>query len=157
MADLQTLLSQFLTDLYSGTVGNSAGVKVAFVNGTTASPSITFVSDTDTGFIWEGSGTIDFVANTTRPIQLAGSGVGLASDASILFSTTVANATATKDTGISRTGAGVIAVGNGTPGDVTGTVNATIYKSGANTGVTTFGPAGVTSITVKGGIVTAIS
>lgn len=55
------------------------------------------------------------------------------------------------DTGISRVSADVFAFGNGTPGDVSGTIKATTYFSGTNSGVTKT----CTSYpTVVGGIVT---
>jgi len=38
-----------------------------------------------------------------------------------------------------------------------GAIDATLYKQAGTSGVVTFGPAAVASITIKGGIVTAIS
>ena len=61
-----------------------------------------------------------------------------------------------KDTSISRVSAGVLGVGTGAAGSVAGTISAAAYISGGSAGVD-FGPAAVTSITVKKGIITAIS
>lgn len=62
------------------------------------------------------------------------------------------------DTGISRVGAGDIEINNGTDGTLTGTsLNIELYKAGGTSGVAAATCTTVTSITIKGGIVTAIS
>jgi hypothetical protein len=62
----------------------------------------------------------------------------------------------TPDTGLSRTAAGEIAFGTGAAGNVSGVCRAASYKVGAAAGAN-FGPGLPTSITVVGGIITAIS
>lgn len=60
------------------------------------------------------------------------------------------------DTSLSRTAAGVLAVGTGATGSAAGTIRAAAYVVGATAGAS-FGPGAVASITVVNGIVTAIS
>ncbi len=57
------------------------------------------------------------------------------------------------DTGFSRIGAGVIAIGNGTAGDFSGTIRATNFTSGSTAGVTCSGVPSV-SFASTNGIVT---
>lgn len=68
-----------------------------------------------------------------------------------------ATVTGALDAAFSRIGAGIIGVGTGAAGSVAGTLDATLYKAAGTAGVATFGPAAVASITIKGGLVTAIS
>jgi hypothetical protein len=141
----------------STTVGSmSAGGAFLGPNGSAAAPTFSFTANTNVGMYNGGGFPVFSVAGTPR-FYVATAAAGFTSNVALGWSSGTTDPTATVDTGVSRSGVGVLAVGNGTAGDVTGTVNATIYKSGASTGVTTFGPAAVASITVKGGIVTAIS
>ena len=66
-------------------------------------------------------------------------------------------ASTASDTGFSRISAGVVGVGTGAAGSTAGTLEATNYQVGgtANTGAGTY--TAITSITVAGGIVQAIS
>ena len=53
------------------------------------------------------------------------------------FSTnSVANSLSTVDTNISRISSGVVGVGNGTPGDFSGTIKASGFNAGGNAGIT---------------------
>jgi hypothetical protein len=74
-----------------------------------------------------------------------------------IFGWGLTNGYDTPDTCISRLAAGVIGIGTGATGSVAGTLDATLYRAAGTAGVATFGPSAVTSITVKGGIITAIS
>jgi len=58
----------------------------------------------------------------------------------------------TEDTGLTRTAAGTVSVGNGAAGDFSGTFNAALYEAGGTAGVTK--TCGAT-IVVKGGIITS--
>lgn len=155
-ADLQTLLSKFLNDLYAGTLGVTMPItQVQGAAGSASAPTYAFTTSTNAG-MFNGGGFPEFAVGGVARLFVATNSGGVTSNTSWGWSASTTDPT-TLDTGLSRTAAGVVAVGNGTTGDVTGTVNATIFKSGASAGVTTFGPAGVVSITVKGGIITAIS
>jgi len=62
--------------------------------------------------------------------------------------------------GIANDGSGNVTIGGTLAAGattVTGTVDATRYSAGGTLGVVTFGPAAVASLTVKGGIITAVS
>jgi hypothetical protein len=61
------------------------------------------------------------------------------------------------DTAISRLAANVLAVGDGTPGDFSGTVQATLYNANGTNGVSAGPFAGVSSIQTIGGIVTTLT
>mgnify|MGYP001563709159 CR=1 FL=1 len=61
------------------------------------------------------------------------------------------------DVYLTRTGTNQLGIGATSGGTNTGTLDCTLYKAGGTSGVATFGPAVVNSITVKGGIITAIS
>lgn len=61
--------------------------------------------------------------------KLAGVGLTVSSNGSYTFTDTADNAEATKDTGVTRAAAGSVAVGNGTLGDFTGSVVATLLQT----------------------------
>ena len=61
------------------------------------------------------------------------------------------------DTGFSRISAGVIGVGTGAQGSVAGAIRGLYQAADGTAGVAAFGPAVVTSITIKNGLVVAIS
>lgn len=161
MPDLTTLLAKFLNDLYAGTLGVTLPIaSVQGAAGTVGAPTYSFASAPTTGFYSFGGSNSAYAGSGSTSIAFGAVGVDsirIGSTSSIGFASGSNPQGAASDTGVSRSGVATLAVGNGTPGDVTGTVNATIFKSGATAGVTTFGPAAVASITVKGGIITAIS
>lgn len=160
-ADLQTLLSYFLNDLYAGTLGVTLPItQVRGGLGTVTVPTYSFAGDTGTGFYRTFASQIGVANNGVETFifaPAASGGFRAGASVPVGWSSATDPFNAANDTGLSRTAAATLAVGNGTAGDVSGTVNATIFKSGATAGVTTFGPAAVASITVKGGIITAIS
>jgi hypothetical protein len=63
----------------------------------------------------------------------------------------------TLDTAFSRISAGVVGVGTGAAGNSAGTIQGKHNSSDGTAGVAAFGPSAVASITIKDGIVTAIS
>lgn len=83
-------------------------------------------------------------------------GPKIRSDAAILWANS-GNANTGTDTVVSRMAAGVVGIGLTASGQNTGAIDATLYKAAGTAGVANFGPSIVTSITVKGGIITAIS
>ena len=109
---------------------------------------------------FQGSGSTTYLNNgsltTTNGWALIGVGLfSQRSDGGVNWSSTT-SPDGTADTGLSRTAAGEIAFGNGTPANVSGTCRAAAYKVGATAGAD-FGPGLPTSITVVKGIITAIS
>ncbi len=86
----------------------------------------------------------------SRGIRLESGGAG------VMFNSTAVTIPGTADTNMSRVSPGVMGFGTGAAGSVAGTVSAAAYISGGSAGVD-FGPSVVTSITVKKGIITAIS
>lgn len=145
--------------LYVGTDLNLAGnlvtatVTVTAWAGATTSLTIGGTGATSTVAV---PGTLDSTSTTTGSLKTAG-GIGVAAAAYIggkVHATDATNATS------SSTGSIICSGGAGINNDlqVGGLVAAGgIYYSGGSAGVATFGPAGVTSITVKGGLVVAIS
>ncbi len=135
--------------------------------------SVLSISNANTGL----SDMIDVVGDTTFGIVSKGSSTpghlftGLDQNANFVFNIAptgdiqfgAGNTIGSVDVNLSRLSAGNLAVGNGTAGDFTGTiktgtVNAvTGFSANGTAGVATFGPAAVVSITVRNGIVTAIS
>ena len=81
----------------------------------------------------------------------------LDSKGSFSWTTTQNDATATRDTNLSRISAGVIGAGTGTQGEVDGTFRG-LYQSSDGTAGATAGPFTViTAITVKNGLVTSLT
>lgn len=104
--DLTTQLSKFLVDLRAGTLGVTQAITaIQGGDGSATAPTYSFSANSNTGFLREGSGVVDYVGNGNRTIQLAGN-LTIASDAAFRFSNTAGNATATADTAISRVAAG---------------------------------------------------
>lgn len=110
----------------SGTAGNNYGI--GLVAGT-------FESYIPTGFgyrfTWNGGGDLQSAGiNEKMRLQVDTDTLNLGSSGVFGWSPTAASEAAL-DTGISRTAAGAIAVGNGTAGDASGSVNATLYQGPA--------------------------
>ena len=117
----------------------------AFVSGTSGNSNLWLKSGTGTG-----GGCI---------VRTDGSNDNLVfgSDSGVKWTQNSGNGyNATIDTNITRISAGVIAIGTGANGSAAGTISAAAFISGGSAGVD-FGPAAVTSITVKKGIIVAIS
>lgn len=160
MPDLTTLLSKFLTDLYAGTLGVSNPIASIVVgDGTLAAPSIARATTPTMGLYFPDAfsvgGTGSGVVSTRMVFGAAG---GVYENAAGVFGWVSTNnaVSGSVDTTLSRSAAGVLAVGTNLANNL-GTVDATSYKAGGTAGVATFGPAGVVSITVKAGLITAIS
>lgn len=145
--------------------GISFASQILAVDGTLAAPAYAFASGPTTGIKREAADAFGgvFVGN----MSIVGgwypnAQVGLWIDSTLPLSWRTGGA-GTSDAGISRLGAASLALGNGLAADFTGTlklgtVNAvTAYQANGTPGVTTFGPSAVASITVKNGLITAIS
>lgn len=145
--------------------GISFASQILAVDGTLAAPSYAFASGPTTGIKREAGDAFGgvFIGNMTI---VAGwypnAQIGLWVDSTLPLSWRTGG-TGVSDVGISRLAAASLAIGNGATSDFSGTLklatlNATsAFQANGTPGVTTFGPAAVTSITVKQGIITAIS
>lgn len=105
-----------------------------------------------------GNNTYFYSSGAAAVLNIRGTTAVIAGVTGTIFGMTASanDATGAMDTGLSRVSAGVIGVGTGAAASVAGTLSAIAYISGGSAGVD-FGPSVVTSITVKKGIVTAIS
>lgn len=83
--------------------------------------------------------------------------LGVITESGNVYSWASSNVTQSADTGLSRISAGVVGVGTGAQGSSAGTIQGKHNSSDGTAGVASFGPAAVASITVKDGIITAIS
>src|SRR3954463_13896456 len=77
--------------------------RVFFADGTAAAPSVTFASDSDTGFMWPGSGSVDMVSNGQQSIRLG-------SSLSLLTNTGTITMGSSADTVLCRGAANVIGI-----------------------------------------------
>jgi len=101
MADLTTLLSKFLVNLYAGTITLSGGLTASAVSvgdGTSSLPSFTFTSDPDTGMYSAGPDILRFVCGASTYLTLGSSQVAspLLLDSSVGLSASGANGQTTK-------------------------------------------------------------
>lgn len=109
------------------TVNNLSSSTFSAGDGTSGTPSFTFTNTpnsglfNDTGFSGMG---LAFAGSTQAYVY----GSGIALGPNVLSGASAI--TGTPDSGISRTGAAKFAVGNGTPGDTSGTLNAAAYQVG---------------------------
>jgi hypothetical protein len=148
--DLTTLLSKFLVDLYAGTFGLTVPIS------TVKATSFTFSGNASS--ITASGAALQLKAPDGGAYLQVINGNVFVNSAVLEFGTG-----GTPDAGMSRLGAASFSLGTVTQGDFTGTlklatVNAvTSYQANGVAGVATFGPSAVASITVKQGIITAIS
>ncbi len=142
----------------SGIVFSSPGL---FPDGSTSTPSVAFSASPTTGIFRSAAGGIGLTFNQYT-YGFFGSALSILQGVPVAW-TSSSNVDGGTDTGISRISAGVLGIGTGAQGSFAGTlkvdtVNAvTAYQANGTPGVATFGPSVVTSITVKNGLVTAIS
>jgi hypothetical protein len=106
-----------------------------FANGTSVAPSISFTSDTGTGFYHPFANNLSVMIagyGTGAPVAAFGpTGLTLAGTSTSIGFASGIDATGAKDSGISRIGASSIGIGNGTAGDVSGRINANSLGLGA--------------------------
>jgi hypothetical protein len=92
--------------------------------GTLAAPSYGFSNaSSNTGFFFNGNGRTQLSHGGVAGPVMDSTGLWLGSSQPVKF-TSAADPNASADTGLSRTGVGILGIGNGTAGDVTGTINA---------------------------------
>lgn len=149
--DVTTLLSKFLQDLQVGTLGTAQTFTTLTLTGTggvtLSNPStnvLTVPNITLTGGV--NAGAANFIGFTGR------SYLNSPLDGQMVLG----NAASTAGVGMDVTTDGTFSVLSRAMAD-TAIVKASRFQVSATAGVVTFGPAAVASITVKGGIITAIS
>jgi hypothetical protein len=112
------------TFIYDGTNaqpdGDTAG-QVLAQDGTITAPSIAFENETGTGFLRNGAGSLAMSYQGSRSHVFAANLERHALGGVVGWSSNSDPAVAVADTGLSRTAAGVVAAGNGTAGNSSGT------------------------------------
>lgn len=123
---------------------------VVLNSGVAAHPSLTFAVSASYGFYSLSSTNIGLGAGTsTDPINFVSNGtIRVVSGGTYSLSSSSTDGSTIADTAISRSSAGVLAVGNGTSGDTTGKVKAAAYMSVGTTFTTN---AGCSETTLVGG------
>lgn len=150
MPDLQTLLNKFLVNLYAGTVTVTTSIDTPLIDSVTGTLTL------------GGTANITAVGNISGAAIRAGSAsvLGWNARTSMLSpldgQITATNQAATVGVGFDVLTDGTFKVRSRALAD-TAIVDASRFSAGGTGGVVTFGPAAVASITVKGGIITAIS
>jgi len=125
----------FTAPAVAGTATNpvTASNGLALPNGSTSAPSYGFTASTTSGMHWDGTNNVLLFANQGTDIFGILSGItGSFGSTGTLGWTSGAIITASLDTGISRLSADVLGIGNGTQGDVSGTLQAAKYKTATN-------------------------
>ena len=105
---------------------NNAG-QVLHVDGTTALPSIAFLSDPDTGFMWNASGNIGIVINASRRFLYYSSGHRLGASMGFEWSSNADPNLATYDLRLSRAAGNVLLLDGSSAGAA-----AAFRRSGGN-------------------------
>jgi hypothetical protein len=101
MADLTTLLSKFLNDLYSGILGTTLPITAARVgDGTAAAPSLSFASETTKGLYSSGAGQIAVEISATQIVTWTSTLMTVNGNFSQIFKTTAYNNVTTAGWGI---------------------------------------------------------
>jgi len=101
----------------------------ALAGGTVAAPSLTF-GDAGTGFYNAGTNSLGISASGTGRVRLTTADFRFSSGLVASWAgSTVATAA---DTGLSRVSAGIVAVGNGSAANVTGTLRAAALAAGGS-------------------------
>jgi hypothetical protein len=127
---------------------NGTGTTV-FNNGTATNPAITFAASATFGLYSASATNIALGTGSSAhdALNLTSAGfVRSLSGGAFVFSSSATDATTAADTGISRSAADVVAIGNGTQADTSGKVKAAAYIS-AGTTFTTNGGCSETSLT----------
>ena len=125
-------------------------------NGSVSAPTYGFTNSTGSG-LWFDGAYPEITQNGSRVTAFPSTGPQSGAGTIYGWTSTAGNPGLSADTGISRTAAATIAVGNGTPSDASGTINAAGYQAGGTAGVTAGNFTAVTSITTKAGLVTVLS
>jgi hypothetical protein len=119
----------------NGTVGDFSGTLKTSVaqlgDGSVSAPSQSFLNEPGTGLFRLGAQNLGFAFGGVGAFQLFSAGIANA-PASVY--SWVSSFNGPRDTGISRLSANVIGVGNGLQGDVSGTLQATSFKTVGSSG-----------------------
>lgn len=113
---IQTINSFALAD----TVGFQAGV------GSVSAPSYTFIGDLNTGMYDAAADDIRFSTGGTDGFRIDGTAPTVPAGRPLAWGSA---GVTSRDAGFSRLGTSSLAVGNGTQGDITGTLSANLFKS----------------------------
>jgi hypothetical protein len=132
-----------------------SGMKISAANGSTSAPSIAFAAASTWGFSWQSGIGVGFNAGSTNTLIAFGAILTMGANYPFGWSSSAA-AGNSADSALSRVSAGVIGVGTGAAGNSAGTIQCKHNSSDGTAGVASFTGA-VASITIKDGIVTAIS
>lgn len=109
MADLTTLLSKFLNDLYAGTLGVTLPITAVRVgNGTVAAPAVAFASETGLGLFRPGAGYMAFGELGNMDWAAGGGNFIMLSTGTFGWGSTTNPYSGTFDTSVVRVSAGVM-------------------------------------------------
>jgi hypothetical protein len=130
-----TLTQPDFTDI-SGTLSNAQLPNPLTFSTITASGLITAQAGIEIGVIGTTSGQITLDGGTSGQSSITAPNIAGTLSNPIAFSNGInipagAAYSINSDTGISRQSAGIISVGNGTPGDISGTIQASVVQLGA--------------------------
>lgn len=160
MPDLTTLLSKFLSDLYAGTVGSTVPVTSITILGPGTGAVLTNGSTNVLNLAGGLVATAQLSAGTNVTVPATGSyqmtSAGFLGGNSVDGQFLLRNQAVTAGVGFDVATDATLKVRTRALAD-TAIVDASRFQAGGTGGVVTFGPAAVVSITVKGGIITAIS
>lgn len=115
---IRTVSAGFLTG------AETAGITAAgqhLSNGTLAAPAHSYESEPGSGWFWQQAGIQALVRLGAQVAQVGSSQMAFANGYSVSFSSGAPQSVAA-DAGISRFGVGILAIGNSTAGDVSGTI-----------------------------------
>jgi hypothetical protein len=148
----------FTAPAVAGTTTNQIAVSNVLGGpaGSAAAPTYSFSTQPGTGlYLVAGNSNPRLARQGADIVEIASAGLNVNNGFVVTFAG--AGGFTTLDTGLSRSAAGTLAVGNGTASDVSGTVSAAHFTGGGNAGVTAGPFSSVTSITSTGGIVTTLT
>jgi len=133
----------------SGTVATITGSVtltgvMSLANGTIGAPTLSWTDQPTAGWYKAAADDVRYINSAGVPEVRQVTGFLVLKSNSAFAWTSTTDASGTVDTQLTRAAAGFV---NATTG----------FAAGSTQGVATFGPAAVVSITVKGGIITAIS
>lgn len=151
-------VQNWITWTFTETSAHAADVAFNILAGGSGTTSIFRVGrggdiNADAGYF--SSGTTGFVINNNTA-RFNNTGAHFDSGGLATWTSTTASSNGTPDVTLSRQGIAVLQVGTTGAGS-TGSIRAKFQSSDGTAGVASFGPGAVASITVKDGIITAIS
>lgn len=121
---IQGVLQQGTTNFTSTLSLSGVGTQILNVNGTAAAPSYSFAGASSNGIFAPANNQFAISPNGTARFYIDNGVIRVGATEPFTWSSSADPTLAVADTGLSRTAAGTIAVGNGTQGDVSGNLNA---------------------------------